>query len=877
MSVHAVKKQSSKSEAQAQGQAQPQGPAEARVAATSDRLEYVERGSLESRIIEEELELLARVQRELAEDSLAAGVHGEYDKELIALRDQIAEAHVEDLAPLIAEMYRMQAIGAQNGKGRALPVDVNCPYFGHLKLNDGKKTRDVLIGNRGFVKPGSRAAIVDWRNAPVSRIYYCYEEGDDYEEEFGNRPVSGVVEARRTVSILNGELRRISWSTGAVARRGDGQWVLIPIAQRPTLKGGAGSAVRPPSAHEPPAHFNPGKLGVVGDESLREDKHLREITALIDPEQFDAITRPDSGIVILQGGAGSGKTTVALHRAAYLHFRDPETFSPRKMAVVVKSAPLTEYISRVLPSLDVAGTPVVTLHDWMHRTRTKVMPEVKKTYVSDVPAAVARLKKHPAILTLLERGVEAEANDIGESLAAIVEGAAREAVQRRWADLASRALLPRIRDMLQWVEGPGGQRAMLKGAEKSAIVGVLRRARTSASDIMGAWSDLLSDASLIRETLEAHAPGAVSEQEIQELVRWVALQDEEPPAPEDQAGDEDDEDHDLGGHGHGGRDRERERGRRSKSRRRSDRADSEGIDAEADDPASARNDEPRPEVGIDGRALDEDSPAGKLDENDDALLLRLMQLKCGGLPIPGSQRSVTYEHVIVDEAQDLSPTDIAVLRRALTKRESMTLAGDTAQKLIFDNGFENWETMLEDVGISGVKIDQLRISYRSTQQVVDFARHVLGPLADPEAPIVPRTGAPVETFTFGSTGETIAFLAESLRALVLAERKANVAVVARYSAIAEMYYQGLKKAEVPSLRRVYGKEFSFAPGIDVVDLPQIKGLEYDYVILVEVNANMYPETKEARHLLHIGATRAVHQLWVCSTGQRSPLLPEETE
>ena len=878
MSVHAVKKQSSQPEAKVQDHAQASIKAGAAATATSaattssDGLAYVERGSPEASIIDEELDLLARVQRELAEDSLSAGAQGEYDKELIALRDQIAEAHVEDLAPLIAEMYRMQAIGAQNGKGRALPVDVNCPYFGHLKLNDGKKTRDVLIGNRGFVKPGSRAAIVDWRNAPVSRIYYCYEEGDDYEEEFGNRPVSGVVEARRTVSILNGELRRISWSTGAVARRGDGQWVLIPIAQRPTLKGGAGSAVRPPSAHEPPARFNPGKLGVVGDESLREDKHLREITALIDPEQFDAITRPDSGIVILQGGAGSGKTTVALHRAAYLHFRDPETFSPRKMAVVVKSAPLTEYISRVLPSLDVAGTPVVTLHDWMHRTRTKVMPEIKKTYVSDVPPAVARLKKHPAILALLERGVEAEANDIGESLAEIVEGTAQEAIKRRWADLASRALLPRIRDMLQWVEGAGGQRAMLKGAEKSALVGVLRRARTTASDIMGAWSDLLSDAHLIRETLEMHAPGAVSEQEIQELVRWVALQDEEPPAADEQASDEDDDERE-----HSGRDRDRGRGRRSKARGRNDRAESEAADAEAADTESTRDDEPRPDVGIDGRALDEDSPAGKLDENDDALLLRLMQLKCGGLPIPGSQRSVTYEHVIVDEAQDLSPTDIAVLRRALTKRESMTLAGDTAQKLIFDNGFENWETMLQDVGISGVKIDQLRISYRSTQQVVDFSRHVLGPLADPEAPLVPRTGAPVETFTFGSTGETIAFLAESLRALVLAERKANVAVVARYSAIAEMYYQGLKKAEVPSLRRVYGKEFSFAPGVDVVDIPQIKGLEYDYVILVEVNANMYPDAKEARHLLHIGATRAVHQLWVCSTGQRSPLLPDEVE
>jgi DNA helicase II / ATP-dependent DNA helicase PcrA len=79
---------------------------------------------------------------------------------------------------------------------------------------------------------------------------------------------------------------------------------------------------------------------------------------------------------------------------------------------------------------------------------------------------------------------------------------------------------------------------------------------------------------------------------------------------------------------------------------------------------------------------------------------------------------------------------------------------------------------------------------------------------------------------------------------------------------------------VPALRRVYGKEFSFAAGVDVVDVAQIKGLEYDYVLLVEVNANTYPETIEARHLLHIAATRTVHQLWVTTVGTASPLLPD---
>jgi DNA helicase-2/ATP-dependent DNA helicase PcrA len=55
----------------------------------------------------------------------------------------------------------------------------------------------------------------------------------------------------------------------------------------------------------------------------------------------------------------------------------------------------------------------------------------------------------------------------------------------------------------------------------------------------------------------------------------------------------------------------------------------------------------------------------------------------------------------------------------------------------------------------------------------------------------------------------------------------------------------------------------------------VKGLEFDYVILVDVTAGQYPTNDESRHLLHIGATRAAHQLWLVAVGQPSRLLPEE--
>jgi len=829
----------------------------------------VEKGSEEWAIIEDEQKLYLKVQQTLADKQIGEVVASEFERELVSLRDQIAEARLEDVAPLVAEMYRLQAVGGRSGNGRSLPVDPLAPYFGHLRLTEGAKSRDVFIGTRGFVPPGGGFAIVDWRNAPVSRIYYRYEEGDDYEESFGGRPIKGMVEVRRTVTIIDGEIKRITWPTGSVAKRRDGTWLRMSLGEKPTLKGGAGTAVRPPAPSEA-ADWRKGKLGIVGDESLRDDKRLQAITALIDRAQFDMITKPDAGIVILQGGAGSGKTTVALHRAAYLFFQNPQIFSPKKMAIVVKSPALTEYISRVLPSLGVEGIRCVTLGDWMEKTRKKVLPELKQGRVTETPSSVARIKKHPAILHLFEEEVQNEAKVICDKLVDCGKSPdARRALEKQWGTYARLPLLPRIREMTKWLQSALSERAGLVQRETADAMGVLRRARGSAADVLTTWATVLTDEPRLTAALEARSPGMMLPSEIHEAVEFVSMQAEDidTDADSDDDGEVDDAAND--------------KVRQAARRERDDASNALGRRPTTDDGSLVMDDdgEERDEslergIGVDGRAVDDDSPRGKFDEHDDALLLRLVQLKQGSLPIPNSQKTINYEHLIVDEAQDLSPTDISVLRGVLTKRESMTLAGDTAQKLIFDNGFDDWKGLLKDLGIEGVEMEPLRISYRSTKEVTKFAREVLGPLKDPVEPVCPRSGAPVEQFAFGTTGEAIAFLGEALRSLVMREKRASVAVIARYAAQANMYYEGLRNAEVPSLRRVYGKEFSFAAGVDVVDVTQIKGLEYDYVLAVEVNQSSYPDQIEARHLLHIAATRAVHQLWVTSVATPSPLLPD---
>ncbi|HEX7699480.1 MAG TPA: hypothetical protein VF403_02125, partial [Kofleriaceae bacterium] len=375
----------------------------------------VPKGSDAATIIGEEERLYGQVQARVAmgEEAAERPVLGasDLDSDLLSLRDQISEARAEDLPPLVEQMTRLAALKARIGGGRSLPVDITSPYFAHLRLKESGKSRDVLVGKRGFIDRSSNVQIVDWRNAPVSRIYYRYEEGDDYEEEIAGRRVEGIVEARRNVSIARGNLRRIGTPNGTYLKDARGTWVQAVGQMTPVLHGGMGKAARPVAVpHEK------GKLGVHHGVA-RADKALPEIAALIDKEQFELITQPGSGIVVIQGGAGSGKTTVALHRVAYLNFQDSRRFKPQNNLFVVPTQSLVRYVGGVLPALGVSGVPVVTYTGWARSTRMRCLPESPTNYNADPPENVSRVKKHPALIKLLDDTVGQQAAAIGADLA----------------------------------------------------------------------------------------------------------------------------------------------------------------------------------------------------------------------------------------------------------------------------------------------------------------------------------------------------------------------------------------------------------------------------------------------------------------------------
>jgi len=237
------------------------------------------------------------------------------------------------------------------------------------------------------------------------------------------------------------------------------------------------------------------------------------------------------------------------------------------------------------------------------------------------------------------------------------------------------------------------------------------------------------------------------------------------------------------------------------------------------------------------------------------------------------RRPLRFRHILVDEAQDFSPLDLRVLLSIAAEPLSVTLAGDTDQRMIIHNTATRWEDVVAQLGLESTAITPLQVGYRSTARIMNFARAVLGDLASERTWLPTREGVPVELFRFSDTGQAVASLADDLIGLMRREPNANVALVARYPAQAELYFQGLQRADLPHLRRVADQDFSFGPGIEVTDIMQVKGLEFDYVILLDVDAASYPDDPPSRYMLHVGATRAAHQLIVLACRPPSPLLP----
>lgn len=758
----------------------------------------LENDEVGSRIVIEELRLLSTVLEALssaarAEESAAEAKRAD-DARLLELREDVAVAKPEDLPALFEQMHHVAALREQRGKGKSGMLDPKTPYFGHLRLLEGGKRRDVLIGSRAYIDPRSAIRVVDWRHAPISRIFYRYQEGDEYEEEIGGRQVEGKVIARRSVTIDAGQLVRVAAPQGTFVRSPSGIW-------------------RRAGEHVARLVTEGKKTLGVGAAEMARDKHLPAIASMLDAAQFELISKPGSGLVCVQGSAGSGKTTVGLHRAAYLAFADPQRFRPDRILIVVPNEALRHYVGHVLPTLGVGDVKVSTFTRLASEILPVVFPKMPTRISDETPPIVSRAKSHPRML----RAMNAARDRVILSLEERVRNH-----MSKWPEgnmvidafaATKDAIAPDLRVQLfgHWASGKRrlegvGEAFRLPDVTRGALEKLVSDLHHRARVVLATWDELLTSRKRLEETF-AGEPGFGPGQ-LDQVWEWCVRQA-----------------------------RIRQEGER-------------------------------------------DGEVASLDAEDRALILRLYQLLRGPLP-DAHGKPIVYHHMFVDEVQDCSPVELRVLFGMTSRDLSVTLAGDTAQRMGDDRTDEHvafdWNKLLAELEVPHVKLEPLKVSYRSTAEITNFARNVLGPYAHEAEPIAKRHGPPVELFTFASQGEATLFLADALKQLARSEPYANVAIVARFPQQADVYYEGLARADVPNVRRVAKLDFTWEPGFDVTDVRSTKGLEFDEVVLVDVNAPSYPDNAQGRHALYVGATRAAHQLWCLASDKPSPVAVEALE
>ncbi|CAM5788871.1 AAA family ATPase [Brevibacillus borstelensis] len=260
--------------------------------------------------------------------------------------------------------------------------------------------------------------------------------------------------------------------------------------------------------------------------------------------------------------------------------------------------------------------------------------------------------------------------------------------------------------------------------------------------------------------------------------------------------------------------------------------------------------------------------AERIEPEDVAPLIYLRHL------IEGLEQADHFDHSVVDEAQDLSALEIAVIG-LVTKRHSLTVVGDIAQGIHAYRGLQSWEELLEGVFQQprGVYYT-LAQSYRSTIEIMKCANEVLRKINLPETimakPVLRHGEKPLLASWDGKE-----LPVKNLVQLVNDYRQEgfqSIAIVAKTAEASKKAYKSLK-ASIEGLKLLGSKDTQFPGGVVVMPAYLTKGLQFDVVILL--NIEEYLDNEWDTKLLYVAMTRPVHRLFMIHQEDRmSPLFAD---
>jgi len=660
--------------------------------------------------------------------------------------------------------------------------------FGRIDRTDGEQ---FYIGRIGVASPNYDRLLVDWR-APAARPFYAATP----------RAPQGVVRRRhlrtrrRVVLGIEDDVLDIDAVSEADQRHLAGEGALI-------------------------AALNAGRTG-----------HMRDIVATIQAEQDAVIRSGLDGVLVVEGGPGTGKTAVALHRAAYLLYEHRRQLASRGVLVVGPGDVFLRYIERVLPSLGETGVLLSTISGLYRGSRV----------TSEEGDAVAAVKGD-----LRMAGVLGHAIRLHQSLPTRViefrygrttlEMDVNEVARCRGRARRSRRPHNRARAVFF--------RELLNGL-------VAQAARALDQDILDADSraDLISELGEhdpVVEILDAHWPVLRPEEVLGTLYAdpqfLTRAADQLPVA-------------DRGllarpaGHGWTAADMPL----------LDELAERLGTVTPADPAAVARRGDEAAEEGYAEEMLAELDLVVPVDASLVAARYRGTPTRQTTAERAGADRAWAYGHVIIDEAQELSPMAWRMLARRCPSR-SMTVVGDLAQAS-GPASLRSWAQALDSYAPGHWRRVELTVNYRTPVEIMGLAADVLR-VADPHL-------RPPDAIR--SVGEGPVAVGVPARALAAEVARVAGDQAARYAAeetggTVGIIAAGVDLASVAEAvaQAIPGASTSGRASLDspaVVLTPRTtKGLEFDTVIVVEPTA-IVAERDRGRHDLYVALSRATQRLVV---------------
>jgi len=476
------------------------------------------------------------------------------------------------------------------------------------------------------------------------------------------------------------------------------------------------------------------------------------IDVTLDPAQAAAVRRAVGGAMLILGEAGHGKTTLALHRLAYLYKHATGRF---RAVVLVPHAGLMQLLQPLVRRLG-ADVLVEVYERWARRQARRAFGDIPRRESSAVAPAVQRMKRHAALLALL-REVAAEPPGI-------------------------------IDDDLD--APPPNTRAHAQRGDLQHVFGDGQRMHRLAQQMGESERSVL----------------AILEHTHQQFL----LRAEEAYAH---------------------------------------------IDAER-------------LIPLDGRSLDVGTAAentASIDTEDYAVLFEIDRLRARAKGVRPT-RPRPYDCIVLDEAQEFAPLELALIGRSLTRGGTLIVAGDADQQTDPSVSFKDWETSMRALRAPDYAEVSLPISHRCPPTVVALARALRGD-ASPER-TAPALVPPVHAFPDETA--LISWLCAEVQAIADRDPSASFCILVRKPVTARRLAERLRGKIACKL--VLDDEFTRHRGVDVTTIEHVKGLEFDFVVVADVNAANYPASPEARRALYVATTRVRHQLALAYVGELSPWL-----